>query len=76
MNINELKLMVREELIRRLDEQEKKTNQFLGIKPNKLAQHLGLHYGGWGTWLDELGNMVAKTLEGNLIKTNDLDNKI
>lgn len=37
------------------------------------AHKLGLVSGGWGTWKDQSGKTVAKTVRGQLVKLEDVD---
>lgn len=37
------------------------------------AHALGLVSGGWGTWKDKTGKTVAKTIRGQLVKVEDVD---
>lgn len=57
---HEIKHQVREEIFKRLNE----------IHPPEQANHLGLTYVGWGKWANEEGKIVAKTVEGSLVKIN------
>lgn len=63
-NIILLKRLIREEILRRLHENE-------GSKPAEQAKQLGLTYAGWGKWMDDSGKVVAKTVNGQLVKLDD-----
>lgn len=63
-NIILLKRLIREEILRRLHENE-------GSKPAEQAKQLGLKYAGWGRWMDDSGKIVAQTIHGRLVKLPD-----
>lgn len=48
---------------------------FLGEESEAAAQahKLGLVASGWGTWKDQTGKTVAKTIRGHLVKIEDVD---
>lgn len=58
MKLIQLRQLIREEIIRRLNESE----------ASERAKELGLQNAYWGRWMDNDGNIVAKTVDGQLVK--------